>query len=183
VTPVPKPPRPRHRDNRIRHRNAKSSRWFRPWKVLENSPRQARRVDQKGLVCVEAKWWELIRRSLSGRDVIDSGSAGVGILLLLPSSPFLRDHALEFTPVIPIRLLYSTYNYNDLDDLPPSTTLVAMELCGRQKVVQRKMVLLSVGTWILCAVNAGTDRYLQQRRRCLWQDFCSECVYKRVRNL
>lgn len=54
-----------------------------------------------------------------------------------------------------------------------------MELCGRQKVVQRKMVLLSVyhPSCDLCLLQNLTR---SQRRRCLWEDVSAERVYKRV---
>lgn len=60
---------------------------------------------------------------------------------------------------------------------------VAMPLCGRQKVVQRKMVLLLVGTRPSPGGSAGLClRFRSQGRRCLWQDVGAECFHKRVRN-
>jgi hypothetical protein len=53
-----------------------------------------------------------------------------------------------------------------------------MQLCGRQKLVQRKMVLLLVSN---SDSPLTTGLTLQQRRRSLWQDISAERVYTGVR--
>lgn len=86
----------------------------RPWKLLV--PRES------GPEGGEGREWYLIRRSLSGRDVIDSASAG---LLPRPPSNLLRDtSSSDIEHLLP----GYTYRYSKLPGTPKITTLPAESL-------------------------------------------------------
>jgi hypothetical protein len=124
VTPCSKPPGPRHRHNHPEHRETETSSCilFAPEKPRRRGfGSRAKWTRRGGRVCVEGRWWYLIRQSLFRARCHRLGQCW-GFLLPdsnFPLLPFL-DHTPKFISAILRQFLtiYSVYISSHLDYHP-----------------------------------------------------------------